>query len=266
MKNCKYCGKELHDKSSFCPYCMKSQYTKQTLVVTYKKTNKWLYFVIIVLAVIVALTSILLFINKNQSSDTKSDFSSEITVSTTTKPIETTSTVATTISNITSSTTETSTQTTTEETTITTETVTTITTYEPTENTSEVIDYFEYSGVYYTDGLTEGDVKGLYGYDKIGGVELFVNYVDQIIKPDNYHDQHLDISIKLFTEYDIIEVRHVIVDVTTPKNPIVFDFEDVYGGAGTSTLLFENGKIHIKTVANDSANRQTQIVVDEWLS
>ena len=79
-------------------------------------------------------------------------------------------------------------------------------------------------------------------------------------------DKHLDISIKLFTENNIIEVRHVYIDVLEPQNPIIFDFEDVYGGEGTSTLLFENGKIHLTTTADEEAKRQTKIIVDEWLS
>lgn len=51
-----------------------------------------------------------------------------------------------------------------------------------------------------------------------------------------------------------------------PQNPIIFDFEDVYGGEGTATLLFENGKIHLTTTADEEAKRQTKIIVDEWLS
>lgn len=258
MKHCKYCGKELHEFSSFCPYCMNSQIEKQNAVIQKRKLNKWLYFLIAIIFLIAFIAIGVIFLNGISRGENHSTVQMKAEEITTTTSLTTTSTETmqtTTITTITAtSTAKTTTKTsTTENVTTTTGTITT-----------GVLDYSEYDGTYYPDRLTEGDVKGIYGYERLGGVELFVTYTEQMILDEP--DKHLDISIKLFTENDIIEVRDVYIDVLEPQNPIVFDFEDVYGGEGTAILLFENGKIHLTTIADEEAGRQTKIIVDEWLS
>ena len=257
MKHCKYCGKELHEFSSFCPYCMNSQIEKQNAVIQKSKLNKWLYFVIAIIFLIAFIAIGVILLNDIGQGENHSTVQMRATEITTTTSLTTTSTetMQTTTITITATSTvkSTTTTSTTENATITTETIRT-----------EFLDYSEYDGIYYPDGLTEDDVKGIYGDEGPGGVELFITYTDQMILDEP--DKHLDISIKLFTENNIIEVRHVYIDVLEPQNPIIFDFEDVYGGEGTATLLCENGKIHLTTTADEEAKRQTKIIVDEWLS
>lgn len=242
MKHCQYCGKELHEFSSFCPYCMNSQIEKQSAVIQKSKLNKWLYFLIAIIFLIAFIAIGVILLNDIGQGENHSTVQMRATEITTTTSLTTTSTE-----------TMQTTTSTTEYATTTTETIRT-----------EFLDYSEYDGIYYPDGLTEDDVKGIYGDEGLGGVELFITYTDQMILDEP--DKHLDISIKLFTENNIIEVRHVYIDVLEPQNPIIFDFEDVYGGEGTATLLFENGKIHLTTTADEEAKRQTKIIVDEWLS
>ncbi|MGN0612469.1 MAG: hypothetical protein ACI4JB_01075 [Porcipelethomonas sp.] len=56
MKKCKYCERELHENSSFCPYCMKGQTERQGTAVRRRNPAA----VIISFAVIVAVVSIIL--------------------------------------------------------------------------------------------------------------------------------------------------------------------------------------------------------------
>lgn len=268
MKYCKHCGRKLHPQASFCPFCMGIQIDKQTYIPRKKKSNYLL--VIFIGLAIVTIMIVVLFLkgsirpeSHNENEKLKEPaITTSVTTSTTTIP---TMTTTTTERLNTSTTTTTETITIAENTTTTTETTTTEPTHEEsTVNANEVLDYHDYDGIYYPDGLSEGDVKGLYGYEKIGGVQLCITYIDQMIL--DVPDKHLDISITLFTEYDMVEVRHRRVDVLETQNPIVFDFEDVYGGMGIATLLFENGKVHLTTIAYEDTKRQTKIIVDEWLS
>lgn len=76
MKHCKYCGKELHEFSSFCPYCMNSQIEKQNAVIQHRKNNppKTIIFIVICIALIIAILpyTITIYAKKNNSNDIKS--------------------------------------------------------------------------------------------------------------------------------------------------------------------------------------------------
>ena len=76
MKHCKYCGKELHEFSSFCPYCMNSQIEKQSAVIQHRKNNplKTIIFIVICIALIIAilLYIITIYAKKNNLNDIKS--------------------------------------------------------------------------------------------------------------------------------------------------------------------------------------------------
>ena len=165
MKHCKYCGKELHEFSSFCPYCMNSQIEKQNAVIQKSKLNKWLYFVIAIIFLIAFIAIGVILLNDIGQGENHSTVQMRATEITTTTSLTTTSTetMQTTTITITATSTvkSTTTTSTTENATITTETIRT-----------EFLDYSEYDGIYYPDGLTEDDVKGIYGDEGPGGVEL----------------------------------------------------------------------------------------------
>lgn len=76
MKHCKYCGKELHEFSSFCPYCMNSQIEKQSAVIQHRKNNplKTIIFIVICITLIIAilLYIITIYAKKNNLNDIKS--------------------------------------------------------------------------------------------------------------------------------------------------------------------------------------------------
>ena len=69
MKHCKYCGKELHEFSSFCPYCMNSQIEKQNAVIQKSKLNKWLYFVIAIIFLIAFIAIGVILLNDIRSEE-----------------------------------------------------------------------------------------------------------------------------------------------------------------------------------------------------
>lgn len=81
MKHCKYCGKELHELSSFCPYCMNSQFEKQCKAIPKAKCfpKKIIFITIcIILIIAVALYGITAYAKKNKSNDSSIDYSDYI--------------------------------------------------------------------------------------------------------------------------------------------------------------------------------------------
>ena len=63
MKYCRYCGKEIHEKSNFCPYCMQSQLEKKSEIIYKKNSKKWVY-ILLIATVIIIIIAVLYFIYK----------------------------------------------------------------------------------------------------------------------------------------------------------------------------------------------------------
>lgn len=252
MKYCKYCGQELHEFSSFCPYCMKSQIEKQSAVIQKKNSKKLLYFLIIgiTLALLIAIVFILMNDRKELH---ENSFSIAI------ESIESTS-AASTEQILTTITTPTE-PITTEIHTTTTEAITTTTqiatTTVPTETT-----LFETTiqlGDYLTEGKTSSQIQGYGGYENIGGIILTIEEINET---------SLTFSIVQYSESgyasDTISARNITAEII--DNKAEFQFSDMLDGKGYGILTFEQGKIHIVTYPDETTSMQTSIIVDEWLS
>lgn len=249
MKYCKYCGKELHEFSSFCPYCMNSQIEKQSAVIQKKNSKKRLYFLIIGIALILLIVIVFIFMNDRKELH---ENNSSIVIEST-KPTSTASTET----SITTSTTTTTQQTTTEIHTTTTEMsmITTqieTTTVPDTETTIQLGDYL-------TEGKTSSQIRGYGGYENIGGIILTIEEIN---------DTSLTFSIVQYSESgyasDTISARDITAEII--DNKAEFQFSDMLDGKGTGILTFENNKIHFITYPDETAPMQTSIIVDEWLS
>lgn len=239
MKHCKYCGKELHENASFCPYCMKSQIEKQGAIIQERKSRKWLYIFIIIVAIIAVIAVLSVFINndKNQA-ENNSDIpivTTESTATTSTEPISAIITT-TTFS---------------EQTTITTES-TTVTTTEtiPQETVFQLGDYI-------TERKTISQIQGYGVYEDMGGIVLTIEEIT---------DATLTFSIVQYDESglasDTISARNITAEII--GNTVEFEFRDMLDGRGTGRLTLENGKIHIETWGD--TNRPTSIIVNESLN
>lgn len=249
MKHCQYCGKELHEFSSFCPYCMKSQIEKQSAVIQKKNSKKWLYFMIIGIAL--ALLIVIVFILMNDRKGLHENNSS-ITI----ESIESTS-AASTESALTTVTTTITEPITTEIHTTTTEAITTTTQIETTtvptaETTIQLGDYL-------TEGKTISQIQGYGGYENIGGIILTIEEINET---------SLTFSIVQYSESgyssDTISARNITAEII--DNKAEFQFSDMLDGKGCGILTFENDKIHIVTYTDETPSMQTSIIVDEWLS
>lgn len=249
MKHCKYCGKELHEFSSFCPYCMKSQIEKQNAVIQKRNSKKWLYFLIIGIAL--ALLIVLVFIFMNDRKELHENNSSIAIES-----IESTS-AASTESALTTVTTTITEPITTEIHTTTTEAITTTTQIETTtvptaETTIQLGDYL-------TEGKTISQIQGYGGYENIGGIILTIEEINET---------SLTFSIVQYSESgyssDTISARNITAEII--DNKAEFQFSDMLDGKGCGILTFENDKIHIVTYTVETPSMQTSIIVDEWLS
>ena len=101
MKHCNYCGKEIHEQSSFCPYCMQSQIDKENTVIWERKSGKWLYLLVIGLLLVLLIVLVCFLMRENKEiPENHSDIAIEITetttiTTTTTLPISTTVTATT---------------------------------------------------------------------------------------------------------------------------------------------------------------------------
>lgn len=248
MKHCQYCGKELHEFSSFCPYCMNSQIEKQSIAISKKRAKKWLYFLIIGIAL--ALLIVIVFILMNDRKGLHENNSS-ITI----ESIESTS-AASTESALTTVTTITE-PITTEIHTTTTEAITTTTQIETTtvptaETTIQLGDYL-------TEGKTSSQIQGYGGYENIGGIILTIEEINET---------SLTFSIVQYSESgyasDTISARNITAEII--DNKAEFQFSDMLDGKGYGILTFEQGKIHIVTYPDETTSMQTSIIVDEWLS
>lgn len=253
MKHCKYCGKELHEFSSFCPYCMRSQIEKQSAVIQKKNSKKRLYFLI--MGVVLALLIVIVFIIMNDRKELHSS-NSNITIEST----ESTSAALTesTLNTVTTTITQ---PITTEIHTTTTETITTTTQIEativPTETT-----LFESTiqlGDYLTDGKTSSQIQEYGGYENIGGIILTIEEIS---------DTEITFSLTVYSESgyasDTVSARNITAEII--DNKAEFQFSDMLGGKGYGILTFENDKIHIVTYPDEASSMQTSIIVDEWLS
>lgn len=253
MKHCKYCGKELHEFSSFCPYCMNSQIEKQNAVIQKKNSKKWLYFLIIGIAL--ALLIVLVFIFMNDRKELHENNSSIAIES-----IESTSATST-ESALTTVTTTITEPITTEIHTTTTKTITTTTQIEtttvPTETT--LLETTIQLGDYLTEGKTSSQIQGYGGYENIGGIILTIEEINET---------SLTFSIVQYSESgyasDTISARNITAEII--DNKAEFQFSDMLDGKGYGILTFEQGKIHIVTYPNETTSMQTSIIVDEWLS
>lgn len=248
MKHCKYCGKELYEFSSFCPYCMNSQIEKQNAVIQKKNSKKWLYFLIVGIALVLLI--VLVFILMNDRKELH-DNNFSITI----ESIESTS-AASTEPPLTTITTPTE-PITTEIHTTTTEAITTTTQIETTtvptaETTIQLGDYL-------TEGKTISQIQGYGGYENIGGIILTIEEINEAT---------LTFSIVQYSESgyasDTVSARNITAEII--DNKAEFQFSDMLDGKGDGILTFENNKIHIVTYSDEISSMQTSIIVDEWLS
>lgn len=266
MKHCNYCGKELHENASFCPYCMQNQIEKQCAVINEKKSRKRLYLMIIglLLALLIVLVCFLMRENK-ELSENHSDIaieSTEATTTTSTTLTEPTSTTLTTTTQTetTTSTTETTAATTQTEATTTTETHTTttetITTTVPPETPTPQETQFQL-GNYITEGKTLSQIQGYGGYEDMGGIVLTIEEIT---------DNTLTFSIVLYDESglasDTVSARNITAEII--ENTAEFEFRDMLDGRGTGRLTLENGMLHIETWGD--THRPTSIIVNEYLN
>lgn len=249
MKHCKYCGKELHEFSNFCPYCMQSQIEKQNAVIQKRKSKKWLYFSAVGIILIAFIAIVMILLNDNHQDADNSDIPTETTGITTTALSTTTSTETQTTTVTSMATTETST--------------TTATNSEMTEMTTttyiESNDETYQVGNYITEGKSISQIQGYGGYEDIGGTILEIEEID---------DNSITFSIIKYSESgyasDTVSARNITAEII--DNKADFQFNDMLDGKGNGTLTFEQGKIHIQTWADETASMQTSIIVDEWLS
>lgn len=249
MKHCKYCGQDIHEYSSFCPYCMQSQIEKQNAVIQKRKSKKWLYFSAVGIILIAFIAIVMILLNGNHQESDTPDI-----------PTETTEITTTTLSTATS----TETQTTTVTSMTTTETNTTnMTNSEMTEMTTttdiESNDITYHVGNYITEGKSSSQIQGYGGYEDIGGTILEIEKID---------DNSITFSIIKYSESgyasDTVSARNITAEII--DNKAEFQFNDMLDGKGNGTLIFEQGKIHIQTWADETDSMQTSIIVDEWLS
>lgn len=248
MKHCKYCGKELHEFSSFCPYCMKSQIEKQSAVIQKKNSKKLLYFLII--GITLALLIAIVFILMNDRKELHENNSSIAIESIESTSAASTEQILTTITTPTE-------PITTEIHTTTTEAITTTTQIETTtvptaETTIQLGDYL-------TEGKTISQIQGYGGYENIGGIILTIEEINET---------SLTFSILQYSESgyasDTISARNITAEII--DNKAKFQFSDMLDGKGCGILTFENDKIHIVTYTDETSSMQTSIIVDEWLS
>lgn len=264
MKHCNYCGKELHENASFCPYCMQSQIDKESTVIAERKSGKWLYLLVIglLLALLIVLDCFLMRENK-EIPENHSDIAIESTeattiTTTTTEPISTTVT-ATTQAETTTFTTETTAVTTQTEATSTTKiytTAETITTTIPPETPMPQVNQFQL-GDYITEGKTLSQIQGYGGYEDMGGIVLTIEEIT---------DTTLTFSLIQYDESglasDTVSARNITAQLI--DNTAEFEFRDMLDGRGTGTLTLENGMIHIETWGDSS--RPTSIILNEYLN
>ena len=248
MKYCRYCGKEIHEKSSFCPYCMQNQIEKQSEIIYKKNSKKWVY-ILLIAAVIIIIIAVLYFaLNSNNK---KNNINSSITAENT-ETVTTTSTEAI-LTTVTTSATKTKQTTTKTETTV--STTTAMTTTSSTETTSQEI-IFEL-GDYITEGKTLSQIQGYGGYEDIGGTILTI---------EDITDSMLTFTITLYSESgyasDTLSVRNITSELV--GNTAEFEFNDNSNGKGAGKLTFENGKIHIETWGE--TGNPTTIILDEYLT
>ncbi len=74
MKKCKYCGKEIHENASFCPYCMNKLIDTESI---FKKKRNYLNFkkilvICITLIIVVFLCILIVCVKKNNPENVKS--------------------------------------------------------------------------------------------------------------------------------------------------------------------------------------------------
>lgn len=249
MKYCKYCGQEIHECSSFCPYCMQSQIEKQTVVTQKRKSKKWLYLSVVGIILIACIAIVMILLNGNHQDAGNPDI-----------PTETTEITAAMLSSTTS--TETQTTTVTSVTTIETST-TDVTNSETTEITAatyiESNDVTYQVGNYITEGKSTSQIQGYGGYEDVGGT---------ILEIEEISENAIKFSIIKYSESgyasDTVSARNITAEII--DNKAEFQFNDMLDGKGNGTLIFEHGKIHIQTWADETASMQTSIIVDEWLS
>lgn len=236
MKHCHYCGREIHEQSSFCPYCMQSQIEKQGAIIQERRPSKWLYIFIIIVAIIAVIAVLSVFLNNDTNqAENNSDIPIETTESTTTtstEPIVTTTTANT------------------EQTTITTEQITTTTEPTPQETLFQLGDYI-------TEGKTISQIQGYGGYEDMGGIVLTIEEIT---------DTTVTFSIVQYDESglasDTVSARNITDEIV--GNTAEFEFRDMLDGRGTGRITFENGKVHIETWGD--TNRPTSIIVNEYLT
>lgn len=249
MKYCKYCGQELHEFSSFCPYCMKSQIKKQSAVIQKKNSKKLLYFLIIgiTLALLIAIVFILMNDRKELHENNSSIAIESIESTSATSTESALTTVTTTITE----------PITTEIHTTTIEAIMTTTQFETT--TVPTVETTIQLGDYLTEGKTISQIQGYGGYENIGGIILTVEEINET---------SLTFSIVQYSESgyasDTVSARNITAEII--DNKAEFQFSDMLDGKGYGILTFEQGKIHIVTYPNETTSMQTSIIVDEWLS
>ncbi len=250
MKQCRFCGKELHKQASFCPYCMQNQIEKQIESIQNTKSRKLIF--VFVVGIVLFLTATIFFITIDKKETNANHSEHETTPQITTLNTETTITTMGTI--VTTAPTE--------ATTLTNSTTTKITTTEfvsvLTEENATVLSEVYIVGDYMTDGKTLSQIQGYGGYENLGGIILTI---------DEITENSITFSIVQYSESGLatetISVRNITASIV--DNTANFEFRDMLDGMGTGTLTFENGKIHIQTYGNESMGNPTSIVVDEWL-
>ena len=249
MKRCQYCGQELHEQASFCPYCMKSLIEKSSIVLKNKKSGKpaiWiLTFATVILFIAIIAIVCMVFGRSDTTNESETDSGIEIittsavSTETTESTLTTTSKTTTTTTSVTSENTTTSTQTETSSVTETTEPITDMDVY--------------YIGDYITEGKSSSQIKGYGGYEDTGGVILTIEQSDE---------ESITFSIVCYegSDYasDVISIRHITSQMI---NGIVeFEFNDMIDRGGTGVLTFENGKIHLQIWYADD-----EMMIDENL-
>lgn len=245
MKKCTYCGNQIHENASFCPYCMKSQIEKQNVVIQKRKSKKWLCFSAIGIILIAFIAIVVIHLNDNHQDADNPDIPTETMGITTTKLSTTmpTETQTTTVTSVT--TTETST---TDVTSFETTKITTTTYIESNDVTYQVGDYI-------TEGKSISQIQGYGGYEDVGGT---------ILEIEEISENAITFSIIKYSESglptDTISARNINAEII--DNKADFKFTDMLDGHGTGTMTFENGKIHVKTWSDDNS---TSIIVDEYL-
>lgn len=251
MKHCKYCGQNIHEYSTFCPYCMQSQIEKQNAVIPKRKSKKWLYLSAIGIILIAFIAIVVILLNGSHREADDSDISTETTEIATTMLSTTTSTTTQTTHLTTAATISIKTSTT---------TVTNSETIEITTTTELASNDITYQvGDYITEGKSYSQIQGYGGYENIGGTILTIEEID---------DNSITFSIIKYSESgyasDTVSARNITAEII--DNTAEFQFSDMLDGKGNGTITFEQGKIHIQTWADEAASMQTSIIVDEYLT